>query len=196
MKLFLKADRCLSPKCSMVKRDYPPGLQSKKSRRNFTEYGKELKEKQALKKWYVLRERQFSNYVKDALSKRGKVADSGELLIKMLETRLDNVVFRAGFASSRSQARQIVNHGHFLVNGKRIDVPSFVVKKNAFVSLRPLSLKKTIFKNISADLKKKITPAWLKLDLEKLEAKIVGDPTIKESAPPAEISTIFEYYSR
>lgn len=192
----MKADRCLSPKCAMVKRDYPPGLKSKKKRKYFSEYGKELKEKQKLKKWYNLRERQFSNYVKKVLDKRGKVEDAGALLIRKLEKRLDNVVFRMGFASSRSQARQIVTHGHFLVNGKRIDVPSCSVKKDDTITLRPQSAKKTIFKNLSAILKKQKPPAWIKVDIEKLEAKIVGEPSLEEAAPPVEISSIFEYYSR
>jgi len=127
-KLFIKGDRCMSPKCAMVKRPYPPGMKAKKVKRTVTEYGKELREKQKLKKWYILREKQFSKYVEEVLEKRGKTGDAGVLLIKKLETRLDNVVFRMGFASSRVQARQFVSHGHFLVNGKLIDVPSYHVK--------------------------------------------------------------------
>ncbi len=195
-KLFLKGDRCVTPKCAMIKRDYAPGMKAKKVRKNFTEYGKELREKQSLKKWYGLRERQFSNYVKKVLDRRGKVEDAGALLIASLENRLDNVVFRAGFASSRSQARQAVTHGHFLINGKRIDVPSYAVKKEDVVSLRPQSAQKNIFKNLDSALKKQTSPSWIKVDADKLEIKITGEANLEEAMPPAEISSIFEYYSR
>ena len=104
VKLFLKGERCLSPKCAMVKRDYAPGEKGKRRRRTFSEYGKELREKQKLKNWYNLRERQFRNYVKEVLAKRGKVEDAGSLLVEKLESRLDNVVFRMGFVSSRNQS--------------------------------------------------------------------------------------------
>ncbi len=161
-----------------------------------SEYGKELKEKQKLKNWYNLRERQFRNYVKDVLEKRGKIKDTGDLLIKKLETRLDNVIFRLGFTASRKNARQIVNHGHFLVNGRKVDIPSYIVKKGDKITLNAKAVKKTIFQNLPQTLKKYTPPAWLKLNVEKLEGEVIGDPTLEEASPPAEISAIFEFYSR
>lgn len=196
MKLFLKGDRCLSPKCPMVKRPYPPGEKGKRRTRPLSEYGKELREKQKLKYWYNLKERQFRKYVKEVLEKRGKVEDAGALLIKKLESRLDNVIFRMGFVSSRVQARQVVSHGHFLVNGKKVNIPACQVKKGDKITLRPTSIKKTIFQNLSTTLKKYKPPSWIELNIEKLEGKIVGQPSLEEAAPPAEILAIFEFYSR
>ena len=196
-KLLLRGDRCLSPKCAMVKRAYPPGQQQKKKRsRGFSEYAKELREKQMLKNWYNLKETQFRKYVKDILKKKNKTGDAGVLLIRVLESRLDNVIYRLGFASSRDQARQLVNHGHFFVNGKPVNIPSFLVKKEDKIILKPTSQKKAAFQNIKILLKKSRLPRWLELDIEKLEGKVVGEQTLEEAAPPVEISAIFEYYSR
>jgi len=196
VKLFLKGDKCLSPKCPMVKRPYPPGQKGKRRMRALSEYGKELREKQKLRNWYGLKERQFRKYVKGVLAKRGKVEDAGDLLIRLLESRLDNVVYRMGFASSRRQARQVITHGHFLVNGKKVNIPSFQVKKGDKISLNPGSSKKSLFQNLSTILKRHTPPSWIKLNVEKLEGEITGEATLEESAPPAEISAIFEYYSR
>lgn len=195
-KLFLKGERCFVQKCAMVKRPYPPGANRKGARVSKTEYGKELREKQKLKEWYNLRERQFKNYVQKVLEKRGKVGDASVLLIKELETRFDNTVYRLGFATSRKQARQFVGHGHFLVSGKPIDVPSYQVKKGNIISLKPKTKGKNIFQNLAANLKKYNPPKWLELDVEKLEGKVVGEPTMEEVAPPVEISAIFEFYSK
>lgn len=195
-KLFLKGERCLSPKCPIIKRPYPPGQKGKRRPSALSEYGKELREKQKLKNWYNLKERQFRKYVKEVLKKRTKVQDPGDLLIKKLESRLDNVVFRMGFASSRKHSRQLVSHGHFLVNGKRVDIPSFQTKKGDIVSLRPNSFKKSVFQNLAAIVKKSQPPSWIKLNIEKLQAEIAGLPTLEEAAPPAEVSAIFEFYSR
>jgi small subunit ribosomal protein S4 len=180
----------------MVKKAYPPGLRRKRRVRGFSEYGKELNEKQKLKNWYNLKERQFRKYVKGVLQKRGKVEDEALLLIETLESRLDNVVFRLGFAKSRTQAKQLVSHGHFLVNGKSIDAPSYPVKKGDIITLKPQKIQKGIFKNLKNLLKKYKPPAWLELNVEKLEGKVVGEPSLEEAAPPVEISAIFEYYSR
>jgi len=197
VKLFLRGEKCLSPKCPMVKKAYPPGLRRRKRRvRGFSEYGKELNEKQKLKNWYNLKERQFRKYVKGVLQKRGKVEDETLLLIKTLESRLDNVVFRLGFAKSRPQAKQLVSHGHFLVNGKSIDAPSYPVKKGDIITLKPQKVKKNIFQNLKNLLKKYKPPAWLELNVEKLEGKVIGEPSLEEAAPPVEISAIFEFYSR
>lgn len=196
VKIFLKGDKCFSAKCPMVKKAYPPGQASKKSRRGLSDYGKELREKQKLRNWYNLRENQFRKYVKEVLEKRAKLEDAGTLLIRKLESRLDNVVFRLGFAGSHAQARQLVSHGHFLINGRGINVPSCQVKKGDKIILRPNFQKKAIFKNLSPFLKKHKPPSWLKLDVEKLTGEVVGQPSLEEAAPPAEISAIFEFYSK
>jgi small subunit ribosomal protein S4 len=196
VKLFLKGDKCLSPKCPMVKRAYPPGQKKKRRPTPPSEYGKALREKQKLKNWYNLKERQFKNYVKKTLKRRGRVEDTSSLLIKILESRLDNVVFRLGFANSRAQAQQLVSYGHFLVNGKSIDTPSCLVKKGDIVSIKAQKTKKAIFQNLKNLLKKYKTPSWLALDVEKLEGKVIGEPSLEEAAPPVEISVIFEFYSK
>jgi small subunit ribosomal protein S4 len=180
----------------MVKKPYPPGQRGKRRRRALLEYGKELKEKQKLKNWYNLRERQFRKYVSQALAARGKVEDAAAELIKTLEKRLDNVVFRLGFAVSREQARQMVSHSHFSVNGRAINVPSYSVKKGDLIKVKAGSASKNLFKNIRQSLKKHEPPTWLKLNHQNLEGKVLGEPNFEEAAPPAEISAIFEYYSR
>ena len=196
VKLFLKGEKCLSPKCPMVKKPYPPGQKRKRRPTPLSEYGKELREKQKLKNWYNLGERQFKNYVKKVLTKRQKVEDPATLLIKSLETRLDNVIFRLGFVNSRALAKQLVSHGHFLVNGKSIDTPSYLVKKGDIISIKPSKIKKVIFQNLKNLLKKYKPPSWLELNINKLEGKVIGEPSLEEAAPPVEISSIFEFYSR
>jgi small subunit ribosomal protein S4 len=199
-KLFLKGDKCNSAKCPMVVKPYPPGLKGKRRMGGLSEYGRQLKEKQRLKNWYGLSEKQFKNYVNEVLekSRRGvsMMGDAQEALIKKLETRLDNAIYKIGIASSRVKARQMVSHGHFFVNGKAIDIPSFAVKKGDKITIRPVSLKKPVFKDISAALKKAQPPLWLKLDPDKIEAEVIGYPTIDMAAPPAEIQSIFEFYSK
>lgn len=196
VKLFLKGERCLSPKCPMVKRAYPPGQKGKRRKGILSEYGKQLGEKQKLKSWYNLGERQFKKYIKEILEKGGRVEDASAEIIKILELRLDNVVFRLGFAVSRARARQLVSHSYFLVNGKSINIPSYQLKKGDVISLKPSKVKKAIFQNLKNLLKKYKTPSWLELNLEKLEGKVIGEPKLEEVTPPVEISAIFEYYSR
>jgi len=196
-KLFLKGDRCLSPKCAVLRKPYPPGAKSKRRKRGGSEYGKELAEKQKLKNWYNLRERQFRNYVEEVLEKRGQVDDAGAMLLKKFATRLDNVIFRAGITSSRAKAKQLVSHNHFLVNEKKVNVPSYQLKKGDVISISPTSYKKPVFQNIAAVLKKQKFPSWIEVNIEKLSWKIVSDPSVEEIlTPPAEISAVFEYYSR
>jgi small subunit ribosomal protein S4 len=196
VKLFLKGEKCLSPKCSMVKKPYPPGQKRKRRGGSLSEYGKELREKQKLRNWYNLKERQFRKYIKEAMEARGKVEDASAVLIKLLESRLDNAVFRLGFSSSRALSRQLVSHRHFLVNDRSVNVPSYSVKKGDKIKLKPKSSKKNIFRNLSSILKKQKPPSWLELDSEKLEGKVIGEPNLEEAAPPAETSSIFEFYSR
>lgn len=194
--MFLRGEKCLSPKCPMVRRPYPPGQKAKRRPSPLSEYGKELREKQRLKNWYNLKETQFKNYVKAALGKRGKVEDAAALLIKTLERRLDNVVFRLGFAPSRPAARQLVSHRHILVNEKPINIPSYLVKNGDKIKIKPASAKKNISKNLAITLKKHNPPSWLQLEAEKLEGKVKSQPIVEEAAPPAEVSSIFEFYSK
>ena len=196
VKLFLKGEKCLSSKCPMVRKPYPPGAKKKRRSGSLSEYGKELKEKQKLKNWYNLGERQFRNYVKDVLDKRGKVEDAASFLIEKLESRFDNVVFRLGLATSRPQARQLISHGHFLINGRAVNTPSRHLKKGDIVSVHPSSIKLSFFRDISNSLKKYKPPIWLRLKTDKMEGEVIGKANVEIASPPSEISTIFEYYSR
>ena len=194
VKLFLKGEKCFSPKCPMLRRPYPPGQKGKRRLGPPSEYSLLLKEKQKLKKWYNLDENQFKKYVKEVLAKREE--NMPELLIKKLEGRLDNTVFRLGFAVSRKQARQLVSHGFFLVNGRPVNFPAFQVKKGDVISVKPTKMKKEFVSNLKATLKKQRPPSWLRLDAEKLEGKIISEPNLAEAAPPADIPSIFEFYSK
>jgi small subunit ribosomal protein S4 len=180
----------------MIKKPYPPGMKKKRRTVASSEYGKELKEKQKLKNWYVLSEQQLSNYVKEILKKRGRVEDTSALLIQKLESRLDNVIFRLGFGPSRSQTRQLVSHGHFLVNGRSINIPSYQLRKGDKISIKEKSKKKKGLENLPILLKKQQPPSWLKLDVAGLQGEVVALPDPEQTLPPAELSSIFEYYSR
>lgn len=195
-KLFLKGEKCLSPKCPMVKRPYPPGR--KKQGRGFrkSEYAKELAEKQKLKRYYGLKEGQFRSYVKEIFHKRSSEEDAALALIKRLEKRLDNVVFRLGFARSRKEARELVNHGHFLVNSKPVNIPSFQVRKGDIISVKETKKLKVFFKNLSITLKNYQSPGWLKLNKDKAEGEIIGEPSMEGLDSPVDIPSIFEFYSR
>ncbi len=196
VKLFLKGEKCESQKCPMIKKPYPPGQKAKRRKGHVSQYGKELVEKQKLRQWYDLQERQLVKYVKAVISGQRKTESAGDQLLRKLEERLDNTVYRAGFSSSRSQSRQMINHGFFHVNQKPVDRPSYKVKKDDVVSIRPGKQKKLIFENFSVKMKNFTPPSWILLDKEKMEAKIIGEAVIEEIAPPVEISSIFEFYSR
>ncbi len=195
-KLFLKGEKCFSPKCPMIKKAYPPGARKKRRKSSGSEYGWELAEKQRLRHYYNLSETQFRNYVKNILKGREKVEDAGLLLIRKLEKRLDNVVYKLGFAKSRKEARQLVSHGYFLVNSKPVNIPSFELKKGDKISIRETKKKKTLIKNLSVTLKNYQPPTWLKLDKNKLEGELIGEPTKQDVGVPVDISAIFEFYSR
>lgn len=195
-KNFLKGEKCLSPKCPFIKRSYPPGPKRKRSHGSFSEYSKELNEKQKLQKYYGLREGQFHRYVKSILRKRGQVEDATLLLVRKLEQRLDNVIFRLGLAKSREEARQLVSHGHFLVNSRAVNIPSSAVKKGTVIRVKNSKRNKAIFKNVAASLKNYQTPSWLKIDAEKMEGEVIGEPTLQDVGPAVDISSIFEFYSR
>lgn len=195
-KLFLKGEKCSSPKCPIIKKPYPPGQKAKRRTRRVSEYGKELREKQKLRNWYGVSERQFKKYIKQILTERGKVEDTALELIKKLEKRLDNVVLRLGFARSRAQARQLISHGYFLVRGRPCNIASFEVRKGDVISLKKQKQAKPLFKELSISLKKFQPPSWLRLDSKKMEGEVIGEPSFEESGAPAEISSIFEFYSR
>ncbi len=161
-----------------------------------SEYKKSLVEKQTLKRLYGLSEKQFKKYVHSALDKMGRVENVSDELIKYLEKRLDNVVFRLGLAKTRAMSRQMVNHSYFMVNGKPVNIPSYQVKKGDVIALKETKKKKLIFKDLVAELKKVEPHKWLTLNKEKVEAKAVGEPSLAEVSPPVEISLIFEFYSR
>jgi len=173
----------------------PAQLPAKRRKSSSSEYKKSLQEKQSLKRLYGLSEKQFKRYVKETLAMTG-VDNMAEELIKRLECRLDNVVFRLGFAKSRGQSRQLVSHAYFLVNGKPVNIPSFQVKKDDTINIKEPKKKKIIFTNLSEILKKIQTPSWLSVDKEKFLGKVIVYPTFQEVNPPVEISLIFEFYSR
>ena len=195
-KLFLKSERCFSQKCALTRRAYAPGPQKKRRGGAPSEYKKSLEEKQTLKKWYGLSEKQFKRYVQESLAKMGKVDNVASELIKKLEVRLDNVVYRLGFAKTRNQARQLVTHAYFKVNGKPVNIPSYPVKKGDVVTVKENKKQKLVFKELQEQLKRHETPAWLTMEKTKLEGKSIGDPNLDEVKAPAEISLIFEFYSR
>lgn len=189
-KLFLKGERCYSTKCAMEKRNYAPG-QHGQSRKKVSEYGTQLREKQKTKRFYGLQETQFRNLFDKAVKKKGI---TGENLLILLETRLDNVVFRLGFGSSRKEARQLVTHGHFLVNGKKVDIPSYTVSAGDTIKVKEKSTGSPKFKEI-----KEMTisvPSWMTVDTEKLEGKVIALPTREEIDTPVSEYLIVELYSK
>lgn len=191
MKLFLKGERCSSPKCAMVRRPNRPGIHGSKRRRAISEYGEQLLEKQRIRVNYGLREAQLAKIVKNSLKKTGTIS---ETIINELERQLSNVVFRLGLASSRVIARQLINHGHFLVNGKKVTSPSYFVKAGDMISIKPSSQNLLIFKDLLIKIKKYEPPEWLSLDREKLEGKVISLP--KNIEIPFDINLVVDYYSK
>ena len=191
MKLFLKGERCSSPKCAMVRRPNRPGIHGGKRRRAISEYGEQLLEKQRIRVSYGLREVQLKKIVKKAFKKTGA---TGETIISYLERQLSNVVFRLGLASSRIVARQLISHGHFLVNGRKVNISSFSVKAGDVISIKPSSQNLLIFKDLSTKLKKYETPEWLFLDKEKIEGKVISLP--KDIGTTFDINLVVDYYSK
>lgn len=189
-KLFLKGERCYSPKCAIEKRNYAPG-QHGQSRKKVSEYGLQLREKQKAKRFYGVLETQFRNYFDKAAKKKGI---TGENLLIMLETRLDNAVFRMGFASSRKEARQLVRHGHFTVNGEKQNIPSFPVKAGDSIKVKEKSASSLKFKEIK-DMSISV-PAWITVDVEKLEGKVVAMPRREDIDTPIAEHLIVELYSK
>ncbi len=193
-KLFLKGDRCNSPKCAMVKRAYAPGVHGKKPGRSSSEYGLQLAAKQKLKRIYGILERQFKKHFDEIKHKKGI---TGDLLLHRLEMRLDNVVYRAGLATSRAQARQLVNHGLIIVNGKKTTIPSYEIKVGQSVGINPNKSGKNYFKNLEQTLKNKNDfPVWMRFDVSKGQGEIVALPNKDEIGINVDAQIIVEYYSR
>src|SRR5919108_4673742 len=172
MKLFLKGSKCEGPKCPIEIRPYPPGEHGR-GRPKETEYLLQLREKQKAKRIYGVLERQFQRYYDEAVRKPGK---TGEVLLQILESRLDNVVYRAGFAKSRDMARQLVSHGHFLVNGKKVDIPSYRVDQYDIIDVRPKSLEMTPFVIARAEAGERAVPAWLEVVADKMRVLVHSLP--------------------
>ncbi|MBT7190318.1 MAG: 30S ribosomal protein S4 [Anaerolineae bacterium] len=195
-KLFLKGERCFSPKCSFDKRDYAPGQHGRnmsRRKKRESDYGRQLRAKQRARRVYGILERQFSRYFKVALGRRGL---TGLNLLQILESRLDNVVFRMGFASSRSEARLMVTHGHFIVNGRRTDIPSMLLKDGDELAVREASQKKPFFKTLGEVVEKRNVPVWLERDAKALAGKVGRLPERSEIDGSLNEQLIVEYYSR
>ncbi|MCK5357535.1 MAG: 30S ribosomal protein S4 [Elusimicrobiales bacterium] len=192
-RLFLKGERCNTSKCAIVKRNYPPGCHGAKGKKRLTDYGLQLQEKQKARRQYNLLEKQFCLTFKRAKAKTG---NTGENFLSLLEMRLDNVIFRLGLASSRGQARQMVSHGLFTVNGRRVTIPSYTTRTGDVIKIKSNKKDAKIFNNLSEILKKKEIPGWLNMDTKALSAKILHKPTMNIIAPTFNIQMIIEYYSR
>ena len=191
-KLFLKGSRCYSDKCSITRRNYAPGQNGQKKSK-ISEYGTQLREKQKTKAFYGVGEKQFRRYFDMASTSKGK---TGEVLLQILESRLDNVVYRAGFGTSRAQARQLVNHGHFEVNGVKTDIASYLVKPGDVISVREIKKDSKIAKENAEVNSSKPIPEWLEKNNEKLEVKVVRLAEREDVDLPVEEHLIVELYSK
>jgi small subunit ribosomal protein S4 len=193
MKLFLKGERCYTEKCAIEKRNLPPGQHGKARKAKLVGYGVQLREKQKVKRIYGVLENQFRRYFETADRQRGI---TGETLLQLLERRLDNVVYRLGLSTSRAQARQLVRHGHFLVNDRKVDIPSFSVKAGDLVSVRPSSAKSAVIAHAIEEVKGRGIPDWLSFDGEKLAGRVVSLPTREQINLPVQEQLIVELYSK
>lgn len=191
-KLFLKGERCYSNKCAIARRPYAPG-QHGSQRKKISEYGLQLREKQKAKRFYGVLEKQFRKYFEMANRMSGI---TGENLLQLLETRLDNVVYRLGFGTTRAEARQLVNHGHFEVNGKKVNIPSYSVKVGDVITVREKSRKSPRFKEILDVTGSKVVPNWLEADQENLQGKVVALPTREDIDLDVQEHLIVELYSK
>jgi small subunit ribosomal protein S4 len=192
-KLFLKGDKCASPKCPLAVRNYPPGVHGPNGRPRLTPYGTQLRQKQQAKRFYMLMEQQFRNYYDKAKKLKG---DTSATLLRLLETRLDNVIYRLGFVPSHKLARQLVGHNYFFVNGKPVNIPSYQLKLNDVVSINPLKKDKKVFVELSKKLNKAYLPQWLSIDPDKLSGSIISVPSKEDINVSFDIRMIIEFYSR
>ena len=191
-KLYLKGDRCYTDKCSLTRKGYPPGEHGQ-ARQKFSEYGQQLREKQKAKRIYGILERQFRRYFREADRRKGV---TGEILLQLLESRIDNVVYRMGFARSRAEARQMVNHGHFRVNGRKVDIPSYLTRPGDEISLRERSRSLPVFKEIQESGAAPSVVDWMEVDRENMQGRIIRMPQREEIDVPLEEHLIVELYSR
>lgn len=191
-KLFLKGDRCYTDKCGIEKRPYPPGQAGKKRPRD-SEYRVQLREKQKAKRIYGVLEKQFRTYYQIATRQPGI---TGENLLRLLESRLDNAVYRLGFASSRDEARQMVRHGHFVVDGRRVDIPSFRLRPGAVIAVSDKSKEMTAIKAALISSSKIEVPGWLEVDVEKLQGRVLSLPNREQIEAPIREQLIVELYSK
>jgi small subunit ribosomal protein S4 len=191
-KLFLKGERCLSPKCAFERRPNPPGPRPAR-RRKISDRGLQLREKQRARVIYGVLEKQFVRYYKEAIRRQGV---SGENLVRLLETRLDNVVYRLGFADSRSQARQVVRHGHVTLNGRKHNIPSTHVREGDEVGFTPRGQRTEYTKIMQDGLGSRTTPTWLSLDAPRLSGRVIGLPALADAEPRFNENVIIEWYSR
>lgn len=192
-KLFLRGERCFTPKCAMIKKPYPPGIHGKKRRSALSEYGLQLAEKQKLRKIYNISEAQLRKYFQEASKAKGVATD---ILLAKLESRIDNAVFRLGFTESRAKARQIINHGHILLNNKKVNIPSINLRKGDSIKIKKSSLSSILFKELETKLKKYNPPAWLSLNKEDLSAGVLALPAKEDVESNIDLQMIVEYYSR
>ena len=192
MKLFLKGERCYSGKCAIDRRSYAPG-QHGQSRKKYSEYGLQLREKQKARRFYGLLEGQFEKYYEMAIKQPGI---AGENLLRILESRLDNVIYRLGFAMSRPEARQLVRHGHFTVDGKRVDIPSYLLREGQVIGIRQNSMSSPKLKAVLEANASKPIPKWLELDRNNNVAKVVTLAAREDIDLPIEEHLIIEYYSK
>jgi len=195
-KLYLKGARCLSPKCAIEKRDFPPGQHGKDGqfkKNRSSDYLLQLREKQKARRIYGVLEAQFRRYYKQALKSRGV---TGQVLLQLLECRIDNVVFRMGYAVNRAQARNLVTHGHFNVNGRRTDVPSMILEPGDVLEVRPGSQHRTYFKNLKTEDASRNTPSWLDRNMSSLSGKMLRLPSRQEIDAKLNEQLIVEFYSR
>jgi small subunit ribosomal protein S4 len=193
LKLFLKGDRCFSPKCAIEKRGYPPGQHGQRRRVKVTDYGLQLREKQKMKRIYGVLERQFRKYFRMAERQKGI---TGEALLRLLERRLDNVVYRFGFSSSRAEARQMVKHGHFLVNGRRVDIPSYLVRSGDHIHVSDKSRELLAISAALEGAKKRGLPSWLELDSQAMRGVILALPAREDIAIPVQEQLVVGLYSK
>lgn len=192
MKLYLKGDRCYTDKCAIDRRNYPPGAKAQ-SRRKVTEYGLQLHEKQRARRIYGVLEKQFRRYFDLAERQKGI---TGENLLRLLERRIDNVVYRLGFAASRAEARQFVRHGHYTVNGKRVSIPSYLVRAGDTIGLAEKSKESPVFKELAEVVGQKTPPSWLEVDPERMQGRVLGFPSREDIDIPIKEHLIVELYSR
>ncbi|WP_027718570.1 30S ribosomal protein S4 [Desulfovirgula thermocuniculi] len=192
IKLYLKGDRCYTKKCAIERRPYPPGMHGQ-ARKKTTEYGLQLREKQKARRIYGVLERQFRNYFAKAERQPGI---TGENLLRLLERRLDNVVYRLGLASSRREARQLVTHGHFTVNGRKVNIPSYLVKVGDVIALREKSKESPRIQELMERAREKTPPAWLEYDADQAQGRVLAFPTRDQIDTPVQEHLIVELYSK